>query len=405
MSIPELKLTGHSSLRLCFFLLTFFAISFNLHAQLDGKKLFKAKCGSCHAINTLLTGPALKGVESRVPSREWIYDWVENSAKVIASGDEYAAKVYAENNNTAMTSFPELSHEDIDAILAYVEAPPETPVGLVPGEGMAAADEDNTFAWFIMIILAFMALVLSKAMGTLTNLVREKMGEPILEPIPLGQRLRSRRTITLVILVLFISGSYNLIDNAMKLGLSHEYQPEQPIAFSHKVHAGVNKIDCKYCHSGAEKSRHASIPSLNVCMNCHKAIKEYTGETLWNGKEGTDEIQKIYAAIENNSPIEWVKIHNVPDFVYFNHSQHVAVGKVECQTCHGPIEEMDEVYQFNTLAMGWCVNCHRDTKVEQFASNAYYEMFTEYHEQMKSGELEVVTAQKLGAVECQKCHY
>lgn len=405
MSFSWLKVRGFFRFRaktLAF--LSFYLIVFSANAQIDGKKLFKQKCASCHAINTVLTGPALKGVEGRVPSKEWIYKWVNNSQAVIAEGDEYGIKIYEENAKTAMTAFPELSDEDVDAILVYIETPPPV-VAAGDGADGTAGGGNSTFIWFISIILAFMVLVLAKAVGTLTNLVREKMGEPIPEPIPLAQRLRSRRTILSVVLILFISGSYNLIDTAMDLGLSPGYQPEQPIAFSHKIHAGINKIDCQYCHSAAEESRHATIPSVNVCMNCHKAIQEYTGGELFNGKNGTEEIQKIYQAIEDETPIEWVKVHNVPDHVYFNHSQHVNVGKIECQKCHGPVEEMDEIYQAESLAMGWCVNCHRETEVTQFSDNEYYKMFEEYHEQMKNGDLEIITAQRLGGVECQKCHY
>ena len=125
------------------------------------------------------------------------------------------------------------------------------------------------------------------------------------------------------------------------------YAPEQPIPFSHKLHAGDNKIACQYCHSDVEKSKHASIPGVNVCMNCHKVVKT---DSPW--------IQKITEAYNNNQPIEWVRIHELPDFVYFPHKRHVAKG-LACQTCHGPVETMDKVYQQSALTMGWCMECHR----------------------------------------------
>ena len=142
-------------------------------------------------------------------------------------------------------------------------------------------------------------------------------------------------------------------------------------------------------------------------MNCHKAVKQGpTGET--------EEIAKIYAAVGwdaedqkytgEEEPIEWVRIHNLPDHVYFNHAQHVNVGGLECQTCHGPIEEMEEVYQFAPLSMGWCINCHRQTQV-QFANNDYYDIYTKYHEDLKNGSLDQVTVETIGGTECQKCHY
>ena len=190
------------------------------------------------------------------------------------------------------------------------------------------------------------------------------------------------------------------------IGVTQNYQPEQPIAFSHKIHAGDNGIDCNYCHYTARLSKHAGIPSLNVCMNCHTYINEGT-------LTGKEEINKIYAAIGfdpntrtyipdyEQKPVEWIRIHNLPDLAYFNHSQHVNVAGVECQTCHGPIEEMDEVYQYSKLTMGWCINCHRETEVD--TDNPYYhdlhkEWIDKYHG-------EEVTVDMIGGRECAKCHY
>jgi hypothetical protein len=173
------------------------------------------------------------------------------------------------------------------------------------------------------------------------------------------------------------------------------------------LHAGQNAIDCQYCHSGAEKSKHAGIPGTQVCMNCHKYVQ--TGP-----KYGETEISKIYAYsgwnpdegkfVREPKNIEWVKIHNLPDHVYFNHSQHVKVGKIACQTCHGKIETMETVEQFAPLSMGWCVNCHRETKV-QFADNNYYSVFEKFHDEIKKGKRADVTVEDIGGTECQKCHY
>ena len=125
-------------------------------------------------------------------------------------------------------------------------------------------------------------------------------------------------------------------------------------------------------------------------MNCHSSIKTES-----------DEIQKIYAAVENNEPIQWVRIHNLPDLAYFNHQQHVSVGNIECQTCHGPIEEMDVVYQYAPLTMGWCINCHRDTDVSA-KGNAYYDNLVELHEAKSKEPMKV---EDIGGLECAKCHY
>jgi len=133
-----------------------------------------------------------------------------------------------------------------------------------------------------------------------------------------------------------------------RVGIHQGYSPEQPIAFSHTIHAGQNKVPCLYCHFGARTSRHAGIPPLSVCMNCHSMLEKQTIE-----------IEKLKEAVQQQSPIRWIKIHNLPDFVYFNHSQHVLSG-VACQQCHGPVETMDRVKQVAPLTMGWCLQCHRE---------------------------------------------
>jgi hypothetical protein len=204
----------------------------------------------------------------------------------------------------------------------------------------------------------------------------------------------------------------------MGVGMEQNYQPEQPIAFSHALHAGENQIDCNYCHSSARHSKHSGIPSANVCMNCHmyvdgSEITNDAGNLKYDG-EGSPEIAKIYAAIgwdsENREyiegyeqqPIKWVRIHNLPDLAYFNHSQHVNAGQLECQECHGPVETMEEVYQYSELTMGWCINCHRETEV-QFNKNEYYQDFHEELTEKYHGEK--ITAEKIGGLECGKCHY
>ena len=216
---------------------------------------------------------------------------------------------------------------------------------------------------------------------------------------------------TLVIssLILVILGAFGYKFGMEEVGVQQGYAPTQPINFSHKIHAGQYEIDCKYCHSTADKSKSASIPSLNTCMNCHKYVKaaeKYDGNT-------SPEIQKIYNAIGfdgdnmeymegyEQKPIEWVRIHNLPDLAYFNHSQHVVVGKVECQTCHGPIEEMEKVEQYSTLQMGWCIDCHRERGID-VENNEYYE---EAHKNMLAEGKDYLTVAENGGLECSKCHY
>lgn len=136
-----------------------------------------------------------------------------------------------------------------------------------------------------------------------------------------------------------------------RVGIHQGYTPEQPIAFSHKRHAGDSRIPCLYCHFGAKTSRHAGIPPVNVCMNCHGMLRTQTRE-----------IEKLKEFVQRGQAIEWIKVHNLPDFVYFNHSQHVISG-VECQTCHGPVETMVRVEQRAPLTMGWCIQCHRSRQM------------------------------------------
>jgi hypothetical protein len=206
------------------------------------------------------------------------------------------------------------------------------------------------------------------------------------------------RAVNVLILVIALAFQLKMVAHAaIDLGRSQDYAPDQPIKFSHKVHAGDNKIDCKYCHHTAEDSKSAGIPAMELCMNCHVLIREGT-------HSGKFEIAKVIEANETKTPVEWVRIHNLPDHVFFSHAQHVGVGKVDCKQCHGPVEEMDIVKQHSDLSMGWCVNCHRDTKVN-FKDNAYYDNYMKLHDQIKSGKLDTVRAVNIGANDCMRCHY
>jgi mono/diheme cytochrome c family protein len=408
-----------------FILFSVFFINTAAIAAPDGKALFQANCASCHNPLKKSTGPALQGVDGRVPSKEWLYKWVRNSSAVIQSGDAYAVKIYNEYNKTVMTAFPNLSNEDIDAIVTYVNsvkpAGPATPAG----GGAAVPEKDNGWLYAIITsILLLLGIILWRVNSGLRRAAHEKEGIPTENEIPL---YRNKVVIAITVIIVFILCGYWIVNGAIEMGRQQNYQPEQPIFYSHKVHAGINQVNCLYCHAGAEKSRQAMIPSGNVCMNCHMQISEYTGEAehplyTAEGKKvnGTEEIQKLYSytgwdpvkgAYKRDEkgnilakPIPWVKIHNLADHVYFNHAQHTSVGKVQCQQCHGDIQEMEEVYQFSPLSMGWCINCHRQTKV-QFEGNNYYSIFEKYHKELKSGEREGVTVEDIGGLECQKCHY
>jgi cytochrome c551/c552 len=398
------------------FLLTF---STGVQAQ-DGKALFQQKCASCHAINKNLTGPALSGVEDRWPNKADLYRWIRNSAALIKEGHPRAVEVYNQYNKIQMTAFPELKDADIDAILAYINAPAPGPKGGDPIPDTVsnkAAESDSALIFGILtIILAVIALILLQVNSNLKRLSDDADGVASPEPVPFW---RNKAYIALGAIVLFMFGGYLLFQGASGLGRSQKYQPEQPIYYSHTVHAGVNQISCLYCHNGAMQGKHANIPSVNVCMNCHMGINEYAkGPKLYreDGTEvdGTAEIQKLYqyagwdpATKSYNgkgSPIEWVRIHNLPDHVYFNHAQHVTVGKQACQTCHGEIQKMGEVYQYSDLSMGWCINCHRESKV-QFTDNKFYSIYEKFHEDLKNKKMDSVTVEKIGGTECMKCHY
>ena len=414
-----------------FFLLL--SVGNKLSAQ-DGKAIFQNNCASCHSVFKDLTGPALGGVTSRGPwtDHKKLYEWVHNPSKFMAS-DPYTQGLKQKFGGVVMTAFENLSEKEIDAVIDYVEktakaGPPTAGGGAsgAPGAGGAQVidEKDNSILYGVLtLILAVVALIMLQVNSNLKKLADDKDGLPSYEPIPF---YRNKSYITLIVLVLFVVGGYYIVKGAIGLGRSQNYQPEQPIFYSHKVHAGVNQINCLYCHGGAMEGKHANIPSVNVCMNCHMTISEYSGTAgklfREDGTEvnGTEEIKKIYAAagwdpakkqyVGKGNEIAWTKIHNLPDHVFFSHAQHVNAGKVQCQTCHGEITKMDEVYQFADLSMGWCINCHRTTKVNFGGKNGeegnkFYSLYKRYHDEIKEGKRDSVTVADIGGLECQKCHY
>ena len=358
----------------------------------QGKALFQTHCASCHKLDKKLIGPALGNIADR-RSMEWLKAWIKDNNALRASGDQDAIDIFNEYNGMPMTAFPQLSDEDIEAIIAYTTAGEVQQVAVEAGAEVLAAPKKST-AWMSYVVV-FVLLVLIAWIYVASDNAFLK--------------------ITATIFVLILTG-YIVLSALMDVGIDQDYQPIQPIAFSHKIHAGDNKIDCQYCHSSAKHSKTSGIPSVNVCMNCHKSISEYNGPvTSEKDKAFYDaEIQKIYDAIgwdpeklqykENyqEKPIQWVRVHNLPDFAYFNHAQHVTAGGVACQKCHGPVEEMEDMYQFSPLTMGWCITCHKETNVD-LKGNDYY---AKIHEQLanKYG-VEQVTIAQLGGKECGKCHY
>lgn len=414
-------------------LLTFFiAFCTNVWAAGDipaGKALFASKCASCHNIFKDLTGPALGGLETR---HKWadhaeLLKWIQNPGAYIAN-DPYTQGLKAKYGSL-MTGFSDFTLQNVDDVVAYINdaVAQKDKVGSggggpVPEDGKKSSQNAVIFG-VISLILAIIALILMQVNSNLKKMSDDAEGILRPDPVPF---YKNKVYIAMFALLFFVVGGFYVTKGAIGLGRQKNYQPEQPIYYSHKVHAGINQISCLYCHGSAWESKHAAIPSVNVCMNCHKSINTYEkGPKLYleNGTEvnGTAEIEKLYkyAGFDPKNPakwdpskaksIEWVKIHNLPDHVYFNHSQHVRAGKVQCQSCHGEITAMDEVKQVSELSMGWCVNCHRQTKVDFNYStgkgNQFYSIYEKFHNDIKSGKMDSVTVADIGGIECQKCHY
>jgi cytochrome c553 len=468
----------NSVLLLALSLTTFSALAQDQAAAEAGKALFKNNCASCHNkdMKSKLTGPALGGTEDRWANypQEDLYGWIRNSQGLIAAGHPRAKELWTEWQPTVMTSFPNLTDQDIANILFYIKCTYE---GNCPGAAAVASQptagttttqdkESNQLVYILLFgVLALLALILARIVSNLQYMatLREHGEAPPRKTMV--EILTSKGMVSFVIFAAILFGGFVTVNNAVNLGRQQGYEPDQPIKFSHATHAGLHKIDCNYCHDGARRSKHSVIPAANTCMNCHKAIK--VGSTY-----GTAELTKIYASvgfdpntdkyienydnlseeeiksiytkwiadtyvtdkgtlddegeemIENQwngivdaltdastgdtriqGPIEWVRIHNMPDHVYFNHAQHVSVGKVACQTCHGKVEEMEVVKQYAPLSMGWCINCHRQTEVK-FSDNGYYDNYYKlYHEEIMTRKRDKVTVEDIGGTECQKCHY
>lgn len=376
-----------------------------------GDALFKNNCAQCHAVNDKVVGPALAGISKRRPIT-WIIPWIHNSSKVIASGDEYAVKLFNEYGKQQMPAFPQLSDKEITSIVAWVTsqeggAKPTVATGGATAENAGATDgQDGASAAsgttdILLIVLVVVLIVLVVTLAIIANLMKDVLqGRKDLDGRDveiLQQRFnwaglyRSTALRGIVGTVFALVLLYAGVQSVMAVGLTQGYQPTQPIAFSHKIHAGENQINCAYCHTSVYKAKSANIPSANICMNCHSQIKTESPE-----------IKKIYRAIERKQPIQWVRVHNLPDLAYFNHSQHTQVGGIQCQTCHGPIQNMEVVYQYSALTMGWCINCHRETPLNT-KGNAYYDNLVKLHD--KSNSAVPFTVSSNGGTECSKCHY
>ena len=389
------------------------AVASSDEAIAAGKTVFNANCKQCHKLDQKNVGPALRGISDR-QSIAWAKSFIKNSQAVIASGDAYATALYKEYSNTVMPSHEFLSDGDLDNLLSYIEhgdkadaaaAAPGAAAG-DPAAAAAGSGIPNEYLSIIVGVLAFILVLILIVLGLIVTVLTkyiqkqdlpEEEKEYVSQKTDFGKIFKSDAVIIIVTTLVIAFVAKTAIDGLYSVGVQQGYAPAQPIAFSHALHAGQYEIACQYCHTGVEIGKSANIPSANICMNCHTHIQNV------GGKEGiSPEIQKIYNAVDNNQPIEWVRVHNLPDLAYFNHAQHVAVGGVECQTCHGPIQEMEVVGQHSTLTMGWCIDCHRKTDVKM-EGNEYY---TKIHEQLsKKYGVDKLTAAQMGGLECGKCHY
>ena len=423
-----LKLFKQVSVSKVFLAVLIFSFSLNISAQeidiAKGKSLFNANCASCHKLNKNLVGPALKGVSAKY-DKDWLYSWIKNSAALIKSGDDQAVAIYEEYNKVAMNAFPQLSNEDIDNILAYTDYVPEPVVNADVGTVTTSSDSNSSLTNdIVLVLLTVVLLVLITMLFLVTKTLRniaEKNGINVENKqgskFSIWQAfIKNQFLIFVSVILLLLSSAYFAYGYMMQIGVDQGYMPVQPIHYSHKIHAGANQIECQYCHSSARISKHSGIPSLNVCMNCHENIADYNGEEdLEKGYTKdfyTNEIKKLYKAVGwdeetqsytgDTEPVKWVRIHNLPDFVYFNHSQHVSVAGIDCQKCHGPVEEMEILYQYSPLTMGWCIDCHRESNIK-VKDNEYY---TKIHEELsKKYGVEELSIAQMGGLECGKCHY
>lgn len=434
---------------IAFAALTLGFVAFSNLVSAQGEGLFKAKCATCHMTHKNSTGPKLFGVRDKWASggakEGSIYQWV-NNWQTAAANDPYAAEV-SKWSPTAMSAFPDLKKEDIDAILDWVDAQPDPAAAGASADPAAGGaegatstepleEENNSWIWVIMGVI-FVVVIMAVGGVRRQLSIATSDDEAAAEKMTYGEELRAlawkyRLQVGLVSLVVVISIIVALFQSLYSINIMEGYQPSQPIAFPHAQHAGINGIDCKYCHNTVTKSKSASIPSVNVCMNCHKQIDGA-------GKPFEGEIKKIYAAAGwdkggmkytgKTKPIVWNKVHVLPEHVYFNHSQHVVVGGLDCKQCHGdmtqmketamvqPVEELNKIegnikLTRKTLTMGWCIECHgkKDVAIGN-GKNAYYD---EIHRRLKQdpklyaqylNDDGKVTVNELGGWECAKCHY
>jgi cytochrome c553 len=316
-------------------------------------------CASCH--NTVASD-----------TLNWNPDALEISKKYLGKSARELSRVILKPVGQKMSQVHKninLTPEDIVLVKAYMDK--FTEIGLKPDKPVIT----NLVLFIVAVILLLFAII----------------------DIIITKKVKKRWINYLILTITGIFITYTLVINSLSIGRSKDYSPMQPVKFSHAVHAGQNETDCIYCHSSAPYSKIAGIPPVNVCMNCHLMVRNGT-------RSGSFEIAKIITSYENQKPIEWIKVHNLPDHVFFSHAQHVSAGKVDCAECHGNVKEMNVIRQVSDLSMGWCINCHRTRKLD-VRDNKFYTQYRELAEKLKKGEIDSVTVSMVGGRECMKCHY
>lgn len=419
-------------------------ISANPSSAQDGEALFNSKCATCHQPHKDMTGPKLYEVrqkwEEGGAKEGSIYQWVKNF-QVAKANDPYANEVSAWSP-TSMTIFADLNNEQIDAIFDYVDAQPDpaTIVSDTPGDGGDGTGkaEETSLGWIWYVLAGIFVVIILSVGGVrrqLSNIDSDEEYQKTYADEIRTWMFRNRKSVGVGVLVIVLAVIVGLFLQLYQIGVVTSYQPSQPIQFPHDIHAGQNDIDCKYCHNSADKSKTAGIPTVNVCMNCHKQVQGTTDAQK-------EQIAKIYEAAGfspegggqysgETENLVWNKVHVLPDHVYFNHSQHVVVGGIDCKQCHGdmtkqkelprvvPVEELNEIdgnIQLTkpTLTMGWCIECHGEKEIANGPVEGKGGYYDEIHKRLLENDKSLyqdyledgkVTVKELGGWECAKCHY
>ena len=424
------------------FILTLFMLTTYVSNAQEGESIFNSKCATCHSPHKDMTGPKLFEVRQKWEEggalEGSLHQWVKNW-QVAAATDPYA-KEASNWSPSAMTTFADLNDEQIESIFDYIDAQPVPGAGgdaAAAGGGVAVATnvEENDLGWIWYILGAVFLVIIFSVGGVKRQL--EELDEDNEKQIKVGSKawiFKNRKYVGMGVLVIVIAATTWLFLGLNQIGVVTGYQPSQPIAFPHDIHAGINGIDCKYCHNSANKSKSAGLPTTNLCMNCHKQIQGEGDQVekiknIYKSAGFSPEGGGTYSGETEN--IVWNKVHNLPDHVYFNHSQHVEIGGIDCKQCHGdmtkqndvarvvPIEELNKIegniqLTKETLTMGWCIECHGVKEVSSGPLEGKGGYYDEIHKRLLENDESLyeqyledgkVTVDELGGWECAKCHY